>query len=47
MRVPRGSTSTGCVLCLLALPIGILYLLLTSGYRIYCPNCGMLFSVED
>lgn len=37
----RGSTFVGVVLLLFWILPGILYLLLTGGYRHYCPRCGL------
>ncbi len=37
----RGSTLVGLILCLFFLLPGIIYFIFKSGYRYYCPNCGI------
>ncbi len=40
-RKARGSAIVAIVLlCIFVLP-GLLYMIFMSGYRYYCPNCGL------
>ena len=41
-RTPKGDTLFGCLLALLFLLPGILYLIFTHGCRYTCPRCGTL-----
>ena len=45
-KIPRGSVTAGCLLMLLFIITGILYLMFTSGYRIVCPKCGLQIREE-
>jgi len=40
-RVAKGSQAVGCLLLLLAIVPGILYLALCTGYAMHCPRCGV------
>ena len=45
--VGRGSCLVGLILlCLFILP-GILYFVLMSGYRYYCPQCGLQLATDN
>ena len=43
----RGSFVIGLVLCLFFLLPGIIYFMLKSGYRYYCPKCGMQIANDN
>jgi predicted RNA-binding Zn-ribbon protein involved in translation (DUF1610 family) len=43
----RGSTTVGIILCLFFILPGILYLMLLSGYRYYCPKCGLQIAADN
>jgi hypothetical protein len=46
-RVARGSFLVGFILlCLFILP-GLLYFMLKSGYRYYCPKCGLQVGADN
>lgn len=40
-REARGSAIIGLLLCLFFLVPGLMYMGLMSGYRYYCPKCGI------
>ena len=40
-KVPRGNAGLGCLLLVFFVVPGILYFMLTSGYRYVCPACGL------
>lgn len=40
-RRARGSIVVGLLLCCCFLLPGILYFMFMSGYRYYCPKCGI------
>jgi hypothetical protein len=40
-RIAKGSQLAGCLLCLLFLLPGLLYLMIMSGSHIVCPKCGL------
>ena len=42
MIEPRGDLGIGILLCLLFLPIGIIYFIFKSGYKYICPYCNTL-----
>ncbi len=43
----RGSLLIGLILCSFFLLPGILYFMLMSGYRYYCPCCDMQIAVDN
>ena len=43
----RGSTALGIVLLIFFLIPGILYFIFRSGYRYYCPQCGMQIAADN
>jgi LITAF-like zinc ribbon domain len=43
----RGSTLLGVILCFFFLVPGILYFIFRSGYRYYCPQCGMQIAQDN
>jgi hypothetical protein len=45
-RKARGSIIVGLFLCMFLLLPGILYFMLKSGYRIYCPRCGLQIAAD-
>jgi hypothetical protein len=42
----RGSAVVGVLLCLFFLLPGILYFMFFSGYRYFCPKCGMQLGAD-
>lgn len=40
-RKSRGSILIGLLLCFFFLLPGIIYFIVRSGYRYFCPNCGL------
>ncbi len=38
-REPRGSQTLGCLLLVLGILPGIIYMIFASGYKYYCPKC--------
>lgn len=40
-RKARGSCLLGLILCCFFLVPGIIYFMFKSGYRYYCPKCGL------
>jgi hypothetical protein len=46
-RQARGSFLIGLILCLFFLVPGILYFMFKSGYRYYCPKCGMQIAADN
>jgi len=46
-RRARGSFLIGCVLTLFFILPGIFYFMLFSGYRYYCPNCGLQVASDN
>jgi hypothetical protein len=38
--IRRGSLGVGCLLAILFLIPGMIYIACTDGYRLVCPNCG-------
>ena len=45
-RKSRGSILVALVLLLLAVLPGLIYVIMTSGYDYFCPNCGMKLRSE-
>jgi len=43
----RGSIIVGIILCLFFLLPGILYFMFKSGYRYYCPKCGLQIGADN
>ena len=41
IKKAKGSFFVGLILCCFFLLPGILYFMIKSGYRYYCPNCSM------
>lgn len=39
--VPKGSCLVALLLCTFGILPGIIYFIIKSGYRMYCPQCGM------
>lgn len=46
-RKARGNALVGLLLCCLCLLPGILYFLFMSGFRYYCPKCGMQIAADN
>ncbi|MBI2839651.1 MAG: hypothetical protein HYX75_15170 [Acidobacteria bacterium] len=46
-REARGSALLGCFLMFLFLLPGIFYFMLKSGWRYYCPRCGLQMGVQN
>ncbi len=44
---PRGNVLIGLALCLVFLLPGLLYFAFRSGYRYYCPKCGVQIATEN
>jgi hypothetical protein len=40
-KLRKGSILEATFLCLIFLPLGVLYLIFRYGYDYYCPKCGM------
>lgn len=40
-KQPKGSLALGCLFAIFFIVPGVLYLLLTKGYRYMCPRCGV------
>jgi|WetSurMetagenome_2_1015567.scaffolds.fasta_scaffold00088_55 hypothetical protein len=43
----RGSVLVGLILCCFFIIPGIFYFMLKSGYRSYCPRCGLQISADN
>jgi len=44
---PRGSMLVGFILCFLFLIPGVLYFIFMTGYRYYCPKCGIQIANDN
>jgi hypothetical protein len=43
----RGSVIVGLLLCFFFLLPGIIYFIVRSGYRYYCPKCGLQLASDS
>jgi len=43
----RGSIIVGLVLCFFFLIPGLLYFIIKSGYRYYCPKCNLQLATDN
>jgi len=46
-KIHRGSTALGLLLCLFFIVPGILYFMFKSGYRYFCPKCGLQIAADN
>lgn len=47
IKEAKGSAAIGCLLCLIMVLPGLLYLIFMSGYRYRCPKCGNAVMLGD
>ena len=47
MMVARGSFLVGLIFLLFFILPGVFYFMLMSGYRYYCPQCGLQLSSDN